>query len=198
VAVRPDFIIEQGETYDAGRISLWEQKCGAPVVLLNAHTLAGVEESIGKIAAWLGVEEKGKTVVSDFREWRAPHWKTHTAGKTAFFEIGRSPLWSAGSDTLIGDVLANLGLQNVAKIRSYKQFSTESLAKADPDFYIVTSAEPDKEKTLRELRAVPALRGLKAIRQGHVIVVPADWVLRPGPRLIEGMREIERQIEKSH
>ena len=197
VALRPDFIIAQGETLDRARIELWQRKCGAPVALLNANTVDGVEAGIGKIAAWLGMAEKSKTVTRDFQTvGRQTQRRQAFVRWPAFIEVGRSPLWSAGEDTLVGDVLKRAGLGNVAKISGYKPFSAESLAKASPDFYIVTSAKPDIARTLRDLRAVPALRGLKCIRKGRIIEVPADWVLRPGPRLAQGIAEITRQINK--
>lgn len=191
VAQRPALLIQQGETYDAGRVELWQRKCNAPVALLQPKSIAEVQNGIEKIAAWLGVPEKAAAINKTFPAPVKP-------GKTTvFFEIGRQPLWSTGSDTFIGDALTRLGYRNVANIKGYKQFSLESLAKANPDFYIVTSAKPDVTQTLRELRAVPALRDLKCIRQGKVVVVPADWILRPGPRLAQGMKEIERQIQIS-
>lgn len=194
-ALRPDFIIAQGETLDRARIELWQRKCGAPVALLKANTVDGVKTDMGKIAAWLGVPEKADAITRGFQSvGRQTQQKQAFVRWPAFIEVGRSPLWSAGDDTLVGDVLQRAGLANVAKISGYKPFSAESLAKADPDFYIVTSAKPDIARTLRDLRVVPALRGLKCIQKGRVIVVPADWVLRPGPRLAQGIDEITRQL----
>ena len=188
VAQRPDLILEQGETYDAARIELWQRKCNAPVALLQPKSVAQVQNGIEKIAQWLGVPEKAAGINKTFP---AP---VKTGKITVFFEVGRQPLWTTGNDTFIGDALLHLGYRNVANIKGYKQFSLESLAKADPDFYIVTSAKPDIKQSLRELRAVPALRDLKCIKQGKVVVVNADWILRPGPRLAKGMTEVERQI----
>lgn len=190
VAQRPDFLIQQGETYDAARVELWQRKCGTPVALLQPKSIKEVQNGIEKIASWLGVPEKAESIIQAFPPAAKPD-KT-----TVFFEIGRQPLWTMGSDTFIGDALTHLGYRNVANIRGYKAFSVESLAKANPDFYIVTSAKPDKAKTLRELRAIPALRNLKCIKQGQIVVVPADWILRPGPRLAQGLREIQKQIGK--
>jgi iron complex transport system substrate-binding protein len=113
-----------------------------------------------------------------------------------FFEIGRVPLWSAGRDTLIGDELATLGYQNVADIRGYKPFGAESLAKADPDVYIVTADKAEKPRILSELRKIPSLRGLRCVKEGKVVVVPPNWVLRPGPRLPLGMKEMARQVNQ--
>lgn len=190
VAQRPDLLIQQGETYDAARIELWQRKCGAPVALLQPKSIQEVQNGIKKIAAWLGVPEKAAPLLKAFPAPAKP--KTISV----FFEIGRQPLWTMGSDTFIGDSLTHLGYRNVANIRGYKAFSVESLAKANPDFYIVTAAKPDKAKTLRELRAVPALRNLKCIQQGQVVVLPADWILRPGPRLAQAMKEMQKQIKK--
>lgn len=195
VALRPDLIIAQGETYDLARVELWQRKCGVPVVLLQPKSIASVQQGIEKIAAWLGVPEKSRPLVQKLgNSGRQMRKGAAFVRWPSFIEVGRTPLWSAGSDTLIGDVLTRNGLGNVARINGYKPYSAESLAKGDPEFYIVTDNKPDVARSLRELRAVSSLRGLKCIRRGRVIVVPADLVLRPGPRLAQGISEIEKQL----
>lgn len=193
IALRPDLVIIQGETYDKARVENWQQKIGAPVATLVPLSVEQTRRGIEKIAAWLGANEKLAEATKEFRALPA----INPPARTAFYEVQRSPLWTAGKNTLIGDEIKAIGLQNVAHdITSYKAFNIEVLLKSDPDFYIVTMEEPDYQKALRALRSTPALKNLSAIRAGRVLVADADLVLRPSPRLPLGLQSLARQISR--
>jgi iron complex transport system substrate-binding protein len=192
IALRPDLVIIQGETYDKARVENWQQKIGAPVATLVPLSVEQTRRGIEKIAAWLGANEKLAALTKGFRT--LPVVKSKSG--TAFYEVQRSPLWTAGKGTLIADEMKVLGLENVAHdITSYKAFNIEVLLKSDPDFYIVTMENPDYQKALRELRSTPALKNLSAIRTGRVLVADANLVLRPGPRLPLGIQSLAKEIK---
>ncbi len=192
IALRPDLVIVQGETYDKARVENWQQKIGAPVAVLVPTTVEKVGAGIEKIAAWLNATEKLPAVTATFHVQPMALQK-----QSAFYEVQRSPLWTSGNGTLIADEIRSLGLQNVAAdISGYKAFNTEVLLKRDPDFYIVTMEEPDRDKALRELRKNPALGNLTAVRKGRVLVVDSDLVLRPGPRLPLGIQSLAKEISR--
>jgi iron complex transport system substrate-binding protein len=208
VAARPDLIIVQGETYGRARIDDWQKKIGVPVAALSATSVDGVADSIKKIGAWIGAAAPAQNIASRMYLQR----KVPRPGVTAFFEVGRKPLWTAGRDSLIDDILVRAGFTNAARdIAGYKQYNLETLLARQPDYYIVTSnrfktaadirsgLEAERARVLAELRREPALKSLKAIRAGRVIVVPADWALRPGPRIygaIQAMAEQAASLEK--
>lgn len=193
IALRPDLVIIQGETYDKSRVENWQQKIGAPVATLVPLSVEQTRRGIEKIAAWLGATEKLAAATKEFRTLPPPTPTT----KTGFYEVQRSPLWTAGKNTLIADEMKVLGLKNIAHdITSYKAFNIEVLLKSDPDFYIVTMEKPDYQQALRQLRSTPALKNLSAVRAGRVLVADADLVLRPGPRLPVGIRSLAKQISR--
>jgi iron complex transport system substrate-binding protein len=78
--------------------------------------------------------------------------------------------------------------------------SAELILGADPD-YILTgtncagseSPEVTKAELLVSLRADPAWSALTAVRNGRIIVIEADLLTRPGPRLIEALAELRLQ-----
>jgi iron complex transport system substrate-binding protein len=193
IALRPDLVIIQGETYDKARVENWQQKIGAPVATLVPSSVEQTRNGIEKIAAWLGATEKLAEVTKEFRT--LPDVNSNIG--TAFYEVQRSPLWTAGQGTLIADEIKVLGLKNVANdVTSYKAFNVEVLLKRDPDFYIVTMEKPDYQKALRELRSTPALKNLPAVRAGRVLVADANLVLRPSPRLPLGIQSLAKQISR--
>jgi iron complex transport system substrate-binding protein len=193
VAARPELIIVQGETYDKARVEAWEKQCGAPVAALAPHSVLEVAKGMDKIGAWLGVPKQAALLSGPLftRVKTAPR---PLPGKTAFFEVMRSPsLWTSGRGTLINDVMGLAGLTNIADIQGYKQYNLETLTAKQPQLYIVaTEGAPDRMRTLEELRRQPSLRGLKCVQQGRVLVIPADLLVRPGPRLLAGIAALEQ------
>jgi len=192
VAVRPDLIIVQGETWDKARVEAWQQKCGAPVAALTANNLEEVSRSTEKIGAWLDLRARARALA---QRMAASARLNHTLQARAFFEVSRTPLWTAGRGTLIDNVMGTAGLANVAReIKGYKQVNLEVLVAQEPEVYVVAAKYPDRERVLSELRRHPTLRNLKCIRKGQVFVVHADHVLRPGPRLSQGIGELFHQL----
>jgi iron complex transport system substrate-binding protein len=208
VAARPDLIIVQGETYGRTRMDDWQKKTGVPVAALSAASVDGVADGLKKVGAWIGAAAPAQSIASRLYL----HRKEPRPGVTAFFEVGRKPLWTAGRDSLIDDILVRAGFTNAARdVVGYKQYNLESLLARQPNLYIVTSGrlktaeqwhtglEAERVRVLAELRREPALKGLKAVQSGRVIVVPSDWALRPGPRIygaIQTMAEQAARLEK--
>ena len=191
IALRPDLIIVQGETYDAARADDWQGVIGAPVAVLSPNDLEKVRAGLEKLGAWLGKPDAAQTLAATLEF--APSPKN---GPTAFIEIGRSPLYTAGPDTLVGNVIEAAGLGNAASIKGYQPYNVESLLAAPPDFYIATSVKP-KAEILSELRKSPTLSKLRCVQEGRVIVVDGDLLLRPGPRLRQGIEQIKEQVARN-
>ncbi len=184
VALRPDLIIVQGETYDKSRAENWQTKIGVPVAVLTPRTLQMVREDAIKIGQWTGRAAQARKVVATLSFPSSP-----PRGPRAFIEIGRSPLYSAGPDTLVGNVIEAAGFANAAPIKGYQPMNIESLLTNPPDVYIVTSDKP-KAQIIAELRKSPTLSKLDCVRQGRVIVINGDLILRPGPRLKQGIMQL--------
>jgi iron complex transport system substrate-binding protein len=184
----------QGETWtNVARLDNASQKTGAPVAALNANSLQEAASDIRKIGAWLGEDEAANQLAGSLEKLikNAP-----LAHATAFIQISNSPLWTAGSDTLVGDAVNKSGFRNVANVTGYKQFSIESLLALNPDVYIVPSDNPDTAKVLSSLQHDPQLGKLPAIKTGQVVVIDGDLLLRPSTRLAEGIAQLRAAARK--
>lgn len=190
IALRPDLVIVQGETYDKVRAENWQKKIGAPVAILAPQDLGKVARGIEKIGAWLGVKKTPQILAKKFD---AILIDAGLEGEPrVFFEVQRSPLWTAGRGTLIYDVIARARLANVAlDTQGYKVFNIETLLTRQPDVYIVSQEKPDLAATLADLKKHPILKRLKCVQKNRVVVVPSSWVLRPGPRLLQGVTALQ-------
>lgn len=101
------------------------------------------------------------------------------------------PLVVAGTDTLPGEMLACAGGINVAASGSrYPMWNMESVLAFDPDI-IVVSPHPGTP-TPRDFFL--RFGQLRAVQQGNVVEIPADWLQRPGPRIIKGLEALHQAI----
>lgn len=185
IALRPDLIIVQGETWDKARVEDWQSKIGAPVAALTPTSLEKLARDIEKIGAWFGKSAPAKTLATRFHALS----NAKKDGPTILAETGRSPLWVAGAGTFIGDAIERAGARNAAKllgVKGYQQLSNEVLLAKGPDFYLVASKK-SREVELKQLRAHATLSQLNCVKQGKVIVIDGDLILRPGPRLLQGI-----------
>jgi iron complex transport system substrate-binding protein len=193
IAQRPDLVIAQGETWDRERIDAWQKKLGVPVAALTPTKMESVQKNADKMAAWLGLAPK--EIFS--RDLATPLRSMSDEALSAFIEVSRSPLWTAGENTLLDDLLRLSGWNNSGgSVAGYKQFSRESLLARQPDAYVVTGDPARKASILAELRRDPALKALRAIQEGQVIVLPSDHILRPGPRLQNGVAALRKAREE--
>ena len=86
-------------------------------------------------------------------------------------------------------------------MQDFKEFSLEKLIAADPDWLLVTTMAGSPEQMKREVLANPALQRLTAVRQGRILLLNADEIDRPGPRLVKAIEQMagafypERRVE---
>jgi iron complex transport system substrate-binding protein len=113
-----------------------------------------------------------------------------------FVEIGDRPLMTAGGASFLNDLIARAGGVNVAcdLAQAYPTINPEKVIEWDPDVIVVTEmGQPGNAATQLPLRIGWA--GISAVKNGRVIddICP-DLLLRPGPRLIEGVKALAARL----
>jgi iron complex transport system substrate-binding protein len=109
-----------------------------------------------------------------------------------FIEISVQPLMTASRNTFLDEMLNMLRAINVAGnlSRPYSQISEEFVIRQDPDYIILTGAQ-----TGNYFLANKAWGETKAVQQKHLIDdINPDLMLRPGPRLIDGLEQLAEKI----
>ena len=102
-------------------------------------------------------------------------------GPSVLLEVGG--LWSAGPDTLIGEVFDLLKFRNIAHdVTGYAQISPEVIVERDPA--VIISAYPDS------IIGNEAFHGVKAVRDGKVYQLSTDALSIAGPRFVAGIEEL--------
>lgn len=186
-AAKPDIILVTGgvQADVLGKL----EGLGAKVVVIDPQTLDGVYAAIGKVAKVTGAAAKGDAVVSGMKSEIAAI-TSKLAGATpvkTFVEIGWNPLYTAGPGTLLDDLITKAGGTNVVTQKGYVGWSVEQLVKAQPDVYLGTTSSIGDASALAKR---PGYSALSAVKGGKVFALTDNLVSRPGPRVVEGVREI--------
>jgi iron complex transport system substrate-binding protein len=190
-AARPDLILATGGVQQDVIAKL--EATGAKVVVIDPKSLDGLYVSIAKVGKVTGHAEGAFGLV----DWmqaaiEAISSKVATeAPTTTFLEVGYNPLYTAGSGTLIDDLIAAAGGANVVKQSGYVPYSVEALLKADPKVYLAvkgTSGDPGA------IAARPGFDKLTAVKEGRIVILDDNLVTRPGPRVVLGVEAIAKAL----
>ncbi len=169
------------------------ESMGIPVFAVHPMEIDAVIRSIYDIGNLLRAEDEAKRLVSDMKQ-RMNRIEEIVSGATekpsVFFQIGVSPIVSAGSGTFIHELIERAGGKNAAGgFSRYPMFSKEEVLALSPDVMIVTSMARQKvfDEVIREWRQ---WEDLPAVRDGRIYMVDSDFYDRPSPRLVSGLEEL--------
>jgi iron complex transport system substrate-binding protein len=186
-AAKPDLILVTGGVQADVLAKL--EDVGAKVVVVDPQTLEGVYSAIGMVAKVTGTTEKGDVVVAGMKKDLATITSRLAGLKPvkAFIEIGWNPLFTAGPGTLLDDMLVKAGGKNVVTETGYVGYSVEQLLSDQPKVYLGTFSSIGDPGAFAKR---PGYSALSAFKAGRVYPVDDNVVSRPGPRIVEGVREI--------
>ncbi|NTU71389.1 MAG: ABC transporter substrate-binding protein [Coriobacteriia bacterium] len=165
------------------------ESLGATVIAIDPQNLAGVYADIERVGKATGTSEKAATLVADMKDEVAAVQDAVSSATpvTAFVEIAQNPLFTAGKGTLIDELVTLAGGKSVVTQDGYVAYSSEQVIKADPDVYLATKGSMSNPAELAKRAGFSKLSAVKADR---VFVLDDNLVSRPGPRVVEGLKQI--------
>lgn len=187
VGATPDLVLMMDGSVDV-RHRL--EKHGLVVAVVQPRTLADVAGSMRMVGTLLGVE--AEPVAAKFEAALAEASRPAGAGAPkVFYEIGFDPLYGAGREGFVGDLIKRAGGQSPLP-GEWPALSTEQLVAADPALIVVGNAA-----RAEAIRAQPPAgwTAIAAVKAGRVVAVPdPDLFVRPGPRVVEGLRWLAAEL----
>ena len=168
------------------------EKAGAKVVAIDPQTLEALYASIVTVGAATGEPAAAATVVQDMKdELELIQDAIDAAPVRCFLEIAQEPLFTAGAGTLLNDVIEQAGGENVVMQEGYVAYSLEQLLTDDPEVYLAMKGSMSDPT---QIDARPGYGKLAAVKNTRVYVLDDNLVSRPGPRIIQGIRQIAEAL----
>lgn len=112
-----------------------------------------------------------------------------------FIEIWHEPLMTAGQGSFVDELLILAGGVNVAHdvIRPYCNYSSEKVVELNPD--VILMAYMDKQSPLKLIETRFGWNNINAVKNKRVFNdINPDLLLRPGPRIVDGLKEIYKKL----
>lgn len=114
---------------------------------------------------------------------------------TVFYMAWNDPPLTAGPKTFVSQVIEVAGGRNVFADQAalWPTVSLEEIVRRQPEYVVVPRGEQGAER-VEAMKRAPGWRELRALQQGRGVMVPAEVVNQPGPRLGEAARAMRDAI----
>jgi iron complex transport system substrate-binding protein len=196
VALRPDLCLaikDGNPLYVVKRL----QGLGIPVYAVDPRNVQAVITTIAEIGNLLGAADQGRELATalNHRYQRIKDLAAHVAHHPrVFFQIGISPIVSAGTHTFLNELITTAGGLNLTAGKvPYPRVSQEQVLALQPEVIIITSM--DRGGAFEGVKAGwERWETLPAVRDHRIFLVDSDLVDRPSPRLMDGLELLFRLV----
>lgn len=168
-----------------------------PVYAVDPRDLESVMETFLEIGHLINASEKAAVVVQQMRG-RITNVKSLAGSANnvpkVFYQIGITPIVSAGTNTFIHELIEMAGGRNLAKGPvPYPRVSREKVVSLMPEVFIITSmaGEDVHEKARAQWQQ---WNHVPAVKNNRIHFVDSNVFDRPGPRLVDGLEILVKII----
>lgn len=188
VALKPDLVI-------ASTASQLEQfvrrldELGVPIYVSNPRSFDDVLASIERIGEITGTNARAVELTRTLRARIAANEQRVSALEKprVLFLLGTEPLITVGGASFVSDLIRRAGGVSVSDDApgDYPMYSLETAVAKQPEVIFLQAGEADLPSRLKQ---TPAARSNRVFRLND------DLLLRPGPRIVEGLEQMAEKI----
>ena len=206
VALKPDLVLATGDNPDEPIRSLRE--LGINVFVIDPQTVEGVIEALKTVGILTGHRAQALDLVQDIKSRISVLNKklgALPADRRPTVFVGspqRTENWTPGPGTFSTDVIQRAGGRNISdelKSGTWGVYSLEKIVAKNPEVILSTVHEAqDVEKSTQSLialaKGMSGWKNIRAIKNGRVVLLPEDWLLRPTPRMIKAIEQLAQML----
>jgi len=166
---------------------------GIPVYVIDPRNLLQIMDTITRLGSLLHAEQTAAELVSDMEKRIRKVQEQVKKGRhkpRVFFQIDAEPLFSAGTNTFIHELIELAGgINTAAGENPYPRYSWEDILLLQPEIVVISSMAGGLSPEYL-IRSWKQWNQLSAVNNDQVFVVDAELFDRPTPRLVEGLETI--------
>lgn len=197
LSLKPDLVLG---TLDGNRKDeiVHLRELGVPVILVRTGSFDGIEDSIRLVALALNRPSEAEPILAKLNKGLnqiRERTKTHPS-KKVMLQVGDDPLIVVGHKSFLHDAISLVGASNVYSNadENYPRPSLEDVLSRDPDFIVVAAMGADLALYKKMVEKWKQFPKLSAVKNKRVLLLEADALLRPTPRILEGLIQFEQAI----
>lgn len=195
VALAPDLVIISTAT----QLELFAKRLieiGVPVYVVKANRLEDVLATLRHLGDVTGEVRAAEALTRSLqaRIERVVERTRTLPRPRVLLVVQRDPLIVAGREAFLTDLVEKAGGRSITADaqREWTLYSLESVLARAPEVIVIPSHETQSQR-LPNLQW-SALADTPALRNKRVYTINADLLMRPGPRLVEGLEELARLL----
>jgi len=171
---------------------------GIDIQVFKNNNFKDVKESIRKIGRIMKKQKKAKALLKTWNK-EIRNIKNRSKGKKlkVFVVLWHNPIYVAGKNTFISDLLKICNCENITDDggEGYFNYNSENIIAKNPDLIITVFHNVKNGKEI--IKSKKEWRDIKAVKKGCIYdQIDPDLLLRPGPRLIKGLKELYLIVSK--
>lgn len=188
-AARPDLVLASLSVPGMERVVQEVQAAGLPTVILDPTSVLETAATIRQVGKLLNLTARADEVAAALEAELAALHRVWPVTPRVLVEWWPKPIIAATRDSWVTDLLASLGAVNALAERAGRSspLTLEEVRAARPDLIVCSWCGAKKLRP-----EVIEARGLGV----PVVAVPESGLGRPGPRLIEGARQIRAALDR--
>ncbi len=203
IALKPQVIfISTASQLEAFSKTLRDQ--GIAVYVTNPKTLDEVFENLNELGDIFGRGDQARGLVvslagrasrvRDQANYDRELLRIPTKDKPrVFVQISREPLFTIGHESFLTEIVESAGgfstTKNIAT--AYPKISKETALALAPDVIFLSDSEDNREPS-------EVFANSPAVKNGRVYRIDADIISRPGPRLVDALEEIAKDLRSKN
>ncbi|WP_068677289.1 ABC transporter substrate-binding protein [Oceanobacillus sp. Castelsardo] len=197
ISLEPDLVLAHASSMGSAEEGLQQLRdSGIPVLVVNdATNFDQVYDSIQMIGKVTNTQEEAETIITDMKneiDDIQEKVKEVTEKKSVIFEIQSAPeIYVAGKNTFMDELLFIVNAENAVEEEGWPQLDEEALISYNPDIIITTDYT---ENIVEQIKERNGWEEVTAVKEDQVFDIDSDLVSRPGPRLVEGAKEIAKAV----
>ena len=193
-AKQPDLVIGVTGATDPAKAREIEQ-LGIKITLVSVSSVSEILSSFKRIAALLGDADTGARLVEKITAQfdKVKRRIAPAPRRSTLLAVGLRPLVAVGGKNFLDELITLAGGENIAGNASqpWLNLPDEYVVAKAPQVIIQAGMASDASGPTRQWSD---LKSIPAVKERRVYTYNSDKILRPGPRIGEGLEEIARLI----
>jgi iron complex transport system substrate-binding protein len=196
LSLRPDLVVAWGSGSSNEKIRKLKS-LGLTVYVMEPRRFEGIANNIDKLGRLAGTDKTARDASNHFRDTYKQLKEKYADKKKlqVFFQIWNQPLMTINGQHLISDVIRLCGGTNIFSglLSLAPGIDIEAVLASNPDVIVVSGDEENRSKWIDDWYKWP---NLKAVKNNHLFLVPADLINRQTPRILLGAQQMCEQFER--
>lgn len=188
VALRPTLLVDANSMHT--KYAPLFNQLGLKYVNYVTTKLEHLPEVACKIATLLNEPDKGTAFAEAWNSRLSKlDMKKPANPVLVYFEIWDTPAQAAGNTSFIGELITRAGGINISGDQNdFPLVNSEAVIKANPDVIFAAYPLPN----LENIKKRPGWSSVKAVKKDFLYALNQDIFVRPGPRNLEGLEQLNK------